>query len=265
MSEPSRSRFVDAPALEPRRRAQAVALVVLVHIGLALVVVRGLGGVQAALREVGLDGIITAENVPLDPPSPTPTPSATATTREAEGAEGAAGRKAEATQIVAPPARIPVKSVNAAPAASTGNASQSGASASGNGTGGGTAGNGTGSGGSGNGAGGRYVAHKAVKIAGDITSERDYPKATRQARLGTSVIVALTVGTDGRVKDCRVHKPSGDPQADAITCKLATDRFRFRPALDQTGEPVESVFGWQQRFFAPNAANASNPLPAAGS
>jgi protein TonB len=65
------------------------------------------------------------------------------------------------------------------------------------------------------------------------------------------VAVALTVGTDGRVVGCRVLRPSRDPEADRITCALATARFRFRPARDATGNPVESVYGWQQRWFTP--------------
>ncbi|MEO0030571.1 MAG: hypothetical protein RIS94_329 [Pseudomonadota bacterium] len=249
MPHPDPIRFSDTPGLTRQQRAVVLVLVVLVQALLAFAVVRGLGGVQAALREAGLAPTIEAHDVPLDPPAPQP--SQTTQSHEAEGAEGAAGRKARATQIVAAPARVPTRTVAAAPAASTGNDTQSGASAAGSGTGGGTAGNGTGSGGSGNGAGGRYVAQRAVKIAGDITSTRDYPKATRTARLGTSVIVVLGVGTDGRVTGCKVHKASGDPQADAITCRLATERFRFRPALDQTGAPVESSYGWEQRFFAP--------------
>ena len=59
----------------------------------------------------------------------------------------------------------------------------------------------------------------------------------------------LTVGTDGHVRACRVHQPSGDADADVVTCKLAIERFRFKPALDANGEPVEATFGWQQSFF----------------
>ena len=68
-------------------------------------------------------------------------------------------------------------------------------------------------------------------------------------RNGDYVIVALTVGTDGRVRACRVHRPSRDAAADRITCELATRRFRFKPATDRNGQPVEAVFGWQQRWF----------------
>jgi protein TonB len=38
-------------------------------------------------------------------------------------------------------------------------------------------------------------------------------------------------------------------EADAITCRLAIQRFRFRPATDTDGKPVVSTFGWQQRGF----------------
>jgi len=253
--DPIRTRFVDVPANDWPQRARALGLVALVHVFLAFLVLRGLGGVTAVLREAGLGPTIEAHDVPLEKPSPTPTKPVEH--QRDEGAEGVAGKKAKATQIVAAPARIIVPAAAAAPAASTGNQTVSGAAASGAGTGGGASGTGTGTGGHGNGAGGRYLAQKAVKTAGDITSERDYPKATRALRLGTSVTVALTVGTDGRVTDCRIHKASGDPQADAITCKLATERFRFRPATDQTGSPMESTYGWQQRFFAPDAASAN--------
>lgn len=244
-------RFADVPPGDGRRRLLSLGLALLVQIALALLVTRGLGGVTAALRDVGFGPVVEAHNIPLDQPKPEPSPSPTTQSHEAEGATGAAGRKARATQIVAAKARIPTATIPAAPAASTGYDSRSGASAAGEGTGGGATGAGTGSGGSGNGAGGRYVAQKAVKIAGDITSARDYPKGTRDARLGTSVIIVVTVGTDGRATGCRVHKASGDPQADSITCRLATERFRFRPAQDQTGAAVESTYGWEQRFFAP--------------
>ena len=89
----------------------------------------------------------------------------------------------------------------------------------------------------------------AVKIAGDINSARDYPQATRDLRIGDRVIVALTVGKDGRPSACRIVRASRDPQADAITCQLALARFRFRPATDAAGQPVASEYGWQQRWF----------------
>jgi protein TonB len=34
-----------------------------------------------------------------------------------------------------------------------------------------------------------------------------------------------------------------------ITCRLAEERFRFRPSLDNQGNPVEAMYGWRQRWF----------------
>ena len=36
------------------------------------------------------------------------------------------------------------------------------------------------------------------------------------------------VGTDGKPTACRVARPSRDAEANAITCRLALQRFRFR-------------------------------------
>lgn len=189
-------------------------------------------------------------SVPLDPPPPTPSP---VPTSPPAGAEGPSAKRAQPKPIVAPPAHIPNRAATAAPVASTGDATRSGADSAGTGTSGGTAGTGTGSGGSGDGNGSAFGAgsSRAVKIAGDITATRDYPARTRSARIGTSVIVVLTVGTDGRVLGCRIHQPSPDTEADTITCRLARERFRFRPATNRAGNPIESEFGWRQRWFAP--------------
>ena len=68
-------------------------------------------------------------------------------------------------------------------------------------------------------------------------------------------MVYLTVGTDGRARHCRVQKASPDPEADAIVCRMADARFRFRAATNANGDPVESTYGWRQRWFVPGAEN----------
>ena len=135
-------------------------------------------------------------------------------------------------------------------AASTGDANTSGARDQGEGTGAGGPGDGTGSGRGGQGAGGIPVTGP-VKIAGDINDARDYPTPPggREVRRGTEVIVYMTVGMDGRASNCRVTKPSPDPEADRITCELAVKRFRFKPAQNADGEPVPATYGWRQRWF----------------
>lgn len=176
------------------------------------------------------------------PPEPSPTPS----TPEPAGAAAEAGKKAKPREETAPKARIPVaRPTQAPPVSSTGNAVTSGALNAGSGTGAGGQGTGTGSGTGGNGQGGGT---RVAKIAGDINSARDYPIATRDQRIDDYVIIAITVGSDGKPRACRVHRPSKDEQANAITCRLAMQRFRFRAATDSSGNPVEAVYGWKQTW-----------------
>ena len=184
---------------------------------------------------------------PPDPPSvPKPPPQPQA--RPDEGAAGDEGRKATPREVAAPKAKIPISQQPAPPIASTGNGNSAGAAERGTGTGAGGAGDGLGSGRGGNGRGGMVV-RGVEKIAGDINSARDYPKKSRDLRLGHSVTIVVGVGTDGRVTDCRISQPSPDPAADAITCRLAQERFRFRPAMNGAGEAVAGKYAWRQRWF----------------
>ena len=240
------TRFSDRPALSRRTRLWLLLAVALLHVGLGFAILTGLASGAITLIQ---DAATAAYSVPLDPPAPPPPPANPVPTPEPAGDEGAAAKRAKPKPVAAPPAQIPNKAMAAAPVTSTGDATKSGAAGAGSGTGGGNAGAGTGAGGSGDGAG--SGAGRAVKIAGDITATRDYPARTRNLRLGKSVVVVLTVGTDGRVHGCRIHQASPDPEADVITCRLATERFRFRPATDRAGTPIASEFGWQQRWFAP--------------
>ena len=110
-------------------------------------------------------------------------------------------------------------------------------------------GGGEGRGNAGLGAGaGRGTGRGPVQLAGDIRVA-DYPAASRALRLGHAVLIVFTVGTDGRVHDCQVREASPDAVADAITCRLAEQRFRFRPATDDAGNTVTSIYGWRQKWF----------------
>ncbi len=195
--------------------------------------------------------VATPPPPPPSPPSPTPEPKPVPKPAEPEGAAAPAGKKATPREVAAPKPKIPLAPSPAPKVAGTGSAVSAGAASAGEGTGAGGTGDGTGSGNAGTGAGGGGAAAKAVKIAGDINSARDYPRETRDLRIDDYVIVALNVGADGRVTGCRVTRASRDAQADAITCRLATERFRFRPATDAQGRAVASVYGWRQRWFYP--------------
>lgn len=240
----------------PRGTRWGVALVVvLLHVALVMALVRAFApefSTQVAEQVFGTR-IVTVTTPSKPPPQSKPADSPEAA--ELSGAAAEAGKRAVAKPVAAPSPRIAIATQAAAPIPGQGAELTSGARDAGAGTGAGGQGSGTGAGAGGNGTGGGGGASKAVKIAGDINSARDYPPATREQRLGGSVVLALTIGTDGRVRDCRVYRASKDPSSDEITCRLAKERFRFRPATDFAGNPVESTFGWQQRWFEPKEKN----------
>lgn len=183
---------------------------------------------------------ITTPPEPEATPPPTPEPDA--------GAAGEEGRQATPREVTAPEAPLP-RAQPAPRVSSTGIENRSGAGNEGDGTGAGGTGDGPGSGaaGSGQGSGARPL----ELLSGTINNARDYPTPPggRQVRRGHDVVIELTVGANGRVSACRVTDPSPDPEADAITCRLATERFVFRPRLNAQGEPVTGIYRWRQRWF----------------
>lgn len=221
-----------------------VALVVLGHVLAFYGLVRAFAPEAMASVE---RSVLATFNVTITAPPPPPPQ---AEPRPDEGAAGEQGRKAVPKPVAAPTPKVTSKPTPVPRASSTGTASTSGAKASGAGTGAAGSGEGTGSGSGGGGQGGVAVT-KPIKIAGDINSASDFPvpPGGRQARFGTSVTVYMTVGTDGRASNCRVVRPSPDREADAIVCRLAEQRFRFRPATDSQGNPVTATYGWRQEWF----------------
>jgi protein TonB len=235
-----------ADITSPRRTRIGVALAVaLIHILAIVGLIRAFAPdfPERVAKQVG--EVLT---VTVMTPSPTPTPEPSPKDTERAGAAGETGKKAVPKEVSAPKPKIVIAEKPAPPVSSTGQADTSGARDTGQGTGAGGQGSGTGSGtgGQGQGAGGGAPLQK---IAGEINSARDFPRETRDLRDGSHVIVALTVGTDGRVKGCRIVSPSRDPEADRITCRLAMERFRFRPATDAAGNPVTSIYGWRQEWW----------------
>jgi len=228
-------------AQKRRPRWGTLALIVLLH----LAALAGLTRVfapqfTAEVIEQATSLVTVTITAPPDL-APSPEPSASDA-----GEAGEEGRQATPREVTAPEAPLP-RPTAAPRASSTGAAESAGARDQGEGTGasGVGAGTGSGTGGAGTGAGSRPL----EKIAGDISNARDYPRSGREARKGHDVVIELTVGTDGRVSACRVTDASPDPEADAITCRLATQRFQFRPRLNAAGEPVVGIYRWRQRWF----------------
>ena len=247
MSEPWQDRG-DADLTAPRETRWLVfALVAMIHVSVILGLVRAFAPDFTA--KVAEQVLSTFTVTVTTPPTPKPPPPAKLPEKAGKAAE--IGKKAVPREVAAPKSRIALATQAAPAVAAKGSANSAGAGDAGQGAGAGGQGSGTGSGNGGAGLGGGGIATRAVKIAGDINSARDYPRDSRDLRIGESVTVALTVGADGRVRNCRIHRASKDPEADRITCRLAVERFRFKPAMDAGGNPVESIFGWQQRWFFP--------------
>ena len=79
------------------------------------------------------------------------------------------------------------------------------------------------------------VAQRATQRGGSISDE-DYPSSSiLNEEAGTS-IATFTIGTDGKVTACNASGAS--PTLDAETCKLIIRRFRFKAALDTSGQPI---------------------------
>jgi protein TonB len=224
------------PARRPRWGT--LALVVLLHLAALAGLVRVFApDFTAQVIDRAASLVTVTITAPADPP---PTPSATPD----RDAAGQAATKATPREVAAPEAPPPRPSP-APRTPSTGDENAAGAADRGAGTGAGGAGSGPSTGSDGGGA------RPLELVSGRIDDARDYPTPPggRRIRRGHDVVIELTVGTDGRVSSCRVTDPSPDPEADAITCRLATERFVFRPRLDDDGKPVEGIYRWRQRWF----------------
>lgn len=73
-------------------------------------------------------------------------------------------------------------------------------------------------------------------------SADDYPaRAVSSGAIGY-VDVLLTVGTDGKVSECRVIRSSGHKELDDATCLKLRQRASFEPARDREGKAVASPY-----------------------
>lgn len=246
----------DLPSSSPphgtrRPRWGIAGLVLLIHVALVAGLIRAFTPEFAAqaVRAVTQAFSVELEADPVPPVQPVSPEKPAPAGPPDRGTAGKAGPAARPRDMAAPKAPFAVNPTPAPPVTGRGEAELSGA-ATGEGAGGASvgAGAGAGSGGSGTGGGGG-LASPTVKISGEISSAKDYSRKTRDLRIGASVTIDLAVGPDGKVTGCRIVRASPDAEADAVTCRLAQQRFRFRPARDDTGAPVGAVFRWRQRWF----------------
>ncbi|HKC03910.1 MAG TPA: hypothetical protein VKC17_11480 [Sphingomicrobium sp.] len=208
-------------------RAKAITAVIAVHAGLAAIILTGLN-VRVVSQVVEQ---LKTFDIRLPPPPPPQPPPPTPRQHQAKREAGAPAKKAEATPVVAPRPRLPVQSpIPAAPTAGQGSASSSGAAASGTGTGAGGSGNGPGGGGD-------YSKFTPARLVRNL-SRGDYRDLTGGRMPEGAAIVALRVEPSGLASNCRVIRSSGDSSVDAGLCPLIVARLRFRPALNDQGQPI---------------------------
>ena len=207
-------------------KAKAAAAAVIVHLAIGAAFLTGLA-TDVAQRQS--DALQTFDVTP-PPPIVDVQPDDSAPS----GDPGEAGVKAEPTPVVAPEPEIAVPAIPpiaAAPVPGQGAAPSAGAAAAGTGTGAGGSGQGLGGGGSGAGR------SPAVLISGTL-NRRD----VRQfAALGLPVGRAdldLVISPQGSVQYCQILKSSGLVRVDEILCRIAGQRFRFRPARERDGRPI---------------------------
>jgi protein TonB len=91
------------------------------------------------------------------------------------------------------------------------------------------------------------LGRRARHISGGLGPD-DYPPRAFNARATGVVHLRFTVTPRGRVENCIVTRSSGHRDLDTTTCRLIERRFRYRPARDGSGRPVEqsvtSSFDW---------------------
>lgn len=226
------SRSERKPRKWTRTRVVAVVAALAIDAGLGWVLIDGLRAhwlKPAAAPAMTVTEIeVTRSLAPEPPPRPVPKPAGAAAPSAAKAPRAEPSPKLDLFS--------PTPAASAAGAASFG--AWSGAGGSGKGTGAGSGGNGSGGG----------LVSPAQRVAGAL-SDRDYPRDA--GRAGGTVGIAFTVRADGRVDGCRVLGSSGSARLDGLTCSLVTERFRYRPARDATGQPVDSTlrtaFTWGTR------------------
>lgn len=216
-----------SPGPSRRNRVRAALAAAAVQCGLAVAVIWGLAarGAFSPEREAAIVAVPLA-------PSPTPTPS-----RQPEPAGGSAppGLPADRAPRAQPSPAVVL--ADPTPSITGGDADGGGGSGAGSGSGSGS-GSGAGSG----------TGEVAVRVAGAL-SDRDYPRAARGA--GGTVAIRFRVRADGGVDQCHPIASSGVSVLDDLTCELVERRFRYRPARDAYGQPIDSEqrtsFTWGAR------------------
>ena len=221
-----------------------ILLIIILHIGVCYFLVRSFAPNATAHVE---RSVVAAFTVTVTVPEEEPP---VVEAEPDEGTQGDPGEEAVPEPVTAPKPMVRVREDKPVPrASSTGTAQSSGATEAGDGTGAAGSGSGTGAGRGGGGQGGIAATKPELVQSISDSSAFPIPPGGREARIGKSVIVRLSVSAAGRVTSCSIYRASPFPETDARVCELSYQQIRFEPARDAQGNPVASTFLYQQRFF----------------
>lgn len=96
------------------------------------------------------------------------------------------------------------------------------------------------------------VAPKPRNNPGEWVTTNDYRSAWVNREMAGLARFKVTVGADGRVKDCAITGTSGFPELDRATCALVTRRARFEPGRDGTGEKAAASYSSAVSWILPD-------------
>lgn len=210
---------------DPGDRAKSAAATVAIHIALGAALLTGLALHTKRGTDDGLKTFDVTE------PLPPPPRIFEAPDRPVRDQPAPAGRKAEPSPIMGPPARIPTpQPIAAAPVAGSGSSADAGAAASGSGTGAGGAGQGDGGGSGGIGTEARLLSGNRGRLPSQLL--RSFAADRGYAHL------FLTVGSNGRVVACDVMQGTGNAAVDQALCQVMLRHSRWSAARDRLGRPM---------------------------
>ena len=87
---------------------------------------------------------------------------------------------------------------------------------------------------------------------GKWATSDDYPTAELRREVEGTARFRVTVGVDGRVRNCEIVSSSGSPGLDRATCENVARRARFKPATDGTGAAVSGSYSNAIRWEIPD-------------
>lgn len=96
------------------------------------------------------------------------------------------------------------------------------------------------------------ISAKPRNNPGDWVTTNDYRTIWINREYTGVARFQLSVGTNGRVTDCRITSSTGHGALDDATCKLIERRARFDPAKDANGDKVAGSYSSAIRWVLPD-------------